>query len=646
MAAQLFYLPFPTAFNSNGLAVPGAKLEFYLSGTSTPTPSYTTSALTVENAWPVVANGAGRFVSVYLDDALTYRLVIKNAAGSTLDDVDPYTPGTIIGSGPRGLPGSGNVIGFTPEDFGAVGDGATNDTDAFIALSDAINDAGSCVVDLTPGATYLVGKQSLAGTSYNADMGVSSWYLKPHPILFLNNCDGVTIRFNGAKLKCVAGLKFGGFNPTTGVALGSITVDPTKVASPFGWMIYVANSTNVSISGGTIDGNLAHYVAGGQYGDTGWQIACHAIEVNTCRQVTISDMILTDCGTDGLVIASPGLDDASPDSAIAVTRVRSEYNGRNNCSLVGGKGIAFRDCSFNYSGGRGGIISNPSAGFDVEAESALVRKIRFDNCEFSTNYNAGLVADSGDGADIEINTCRFIGSLNVAAWLKKPGIKVYNSIFMGATFQVYGDTDPAQAAHFYECTFTDDTDLSPVGTSYNDGAGNPILQFAAGGNQYFERCTFRSINNSRVPNSDSVTTRYHDCIFDQQTATAGSLVGTFTGNLTNFVSLNIGFGASIFLDDFKRGGTLYRKEVFGQTTWNPPSIAAGASTSTTVSLPGVTVGYQPYLADVNYGSSIHPLISQAYVSATDTVTLVLSNPSSGAIDLGSLTVTYKARRLG
>jgi hypothetical protein len=90
--SQLFSLLGNRAFNSNGYVVPGAQLTFYVSGTTTPAPIYTSSALTTEHANPVVANGAGRFPSIYLDPAVSYRYVLTDEDGASLgEDVDPYT---------------------------------------------------------------------------------------------------------------------------------------------------------------------------------------------------------------------------------------------------------------------------------------------------------------------------------------------------------------------------------------------------------------------------------------------------------------------------------------------------------------------------------------------------------------------------
>lgn len=92
MAAELFTVPFQCVVVS-GLAVPGATITFYDTGTSTKLPIYTTSALTTQQTNPVVANGAGNIPDTYLNTANTYRVVIKNKVGTVLEDIDPYIPG-------------------------------------------------------------------------------------------------------------------------------------------------------------------------------------------------------------------------------------------------------------------------------------------------------------------------------------------------------------------------------------------------------------------------------------------------------------------------------------------------------------------------------------------------------------------------
>lgn len=72
----------------------------------------------------------------------------------------------------------------------------------------------------------------------------------------------------------------------------------------------------------------------------------------------------------------------------------------------------------------------------------------------------------------------------------------------------------------------------------------------------------------------------------------------------------------------------------GQVTWNPASVANGGSTTQTVSVPGV-VANAPGSVRVFAPYSLQGLIAGGYVSANDTVTIVLANNSGGAVDLAS-----------
>ena len=63
MAATLHITP-SRATNSNGLNLDGAKWFFYLTGTTTKEDVFTTSALSVAHANPVVADAAGKVPNI------------------------------------------------------------------------------------------------------------------------------------------------------------------------------------------------------------------------------------------------------------------------------------------------------------------------------------------------------------------------------------------------------------------------------------------------------------------------------------------------------------------------------------------------------------------------------------------------------
>ncbi len=124
-------IPVPTLRAVDALGVPmnGALLQWYLTGTTTPTPVYTSKTLATPLSNPVVSDSAGLFPAMFVDPAITYRAQLKTSGGSVVQDIDPVaapvTPGA--GSIVASMLASGVAIanlGFTP--VNKAGDTATN----------------------------------------------------------------------------------------------------------------------------------------------------------------------------------------------------------------------------------------------------------------------------------------------------------------------------------------------------------------------------------------------------------------------------------------------------------------------------------------------------------------------------------------
>jgi hypothetical protein len=180
LSAVLFYLPFPCAFRSNGAPAPQAKAHFYESGTTTPLAIYTTSDLTTEHPNPVVADAAGRFADIYLDNTKTYRLVINDKNDASLGvDLDPYIPGTAPDAGslqPYADACAASAVATAADRTQTGLDAATTTLNAASALLNATNAAvseGNASDSETTAANYAASAVSslsaillaLAGTS-------------------------------------------------------------------------------------------------------------------------------------------------------------------------------------------------------------------------------------------------------------------------------------------------------------------------------------------------------------------------------------------------------------------------------------------------------------------------------------------------
>ena len=406
-----------------------------------------------------------------------------------------------------------------PEDFGAKGDGVANDTEAFAAMSAHVNRLGGGTIILRQ-ATYLVGLQ--------APTRSASWSFEPSGIMeFHGLTRELTISGNGARLKCAPDLRFGAFDSLSGASL--LRIGPNYAlgerATPYLAMIKVMDChAPLEIADLELDGSLPELRIGGQYGDTGRQIPATGLFLGENHSSeTIRNLHTHHHALDGITI------DGDPER-IARSRfenVVSEFNGRQGASLVGGRGYDFFGCKFN-STGRSTLISAPGAGVDIEAEgSKQNRDLTFTDCEFSSNSGPGMVADSGDSANVTFTRCTFVGTKSWSAWPNKPRFRFDDCVFVGSLAHAYSAPDPVQAAQFHHCAF-DDRARSGDRTVYLGGhAFGSIADLDIGENVLFEGCDFNLTSDAQLP--WSVRAIYRACTMNQTSIRPSYPRGTFAG---------------------------------------------------------------------------------------------------------------------
>jgi len=138
MTGILLHDPVIRAVDANGDPLPGAQLQFYVTGTTTPQAVYSDATLDTPLANPVVADSGGLFAPIFLNPAQTYRAQLLNSAGTLIADMDPINGAQTIANGAvtAAMLASGAAagnLGFTP--LNRAGDTATNLLIANSALS-------------------------------------------------------------------------------------------------------------------------------------------------------------------------------------------------------------------------------------------------------------------------------------------------------------------------------------------------------------------------------------------------------------------------------------------------------------------------------------------------------------------------------
>lgn len=426
---------------------------------------------------------------------------------------------------------AGTVL--TPEQFGARGDGITNDTMAFGALSAEVNRRGGGTIALGRGRTYVLGKQTRGAPLWRG-AGKVAW--GPEPLLELHDLGGsLTIIGNGARLRAEAGLRFGTFDPES----DKPTTRPmpnyhgAEIASPYRALIVVQNCRGpVTIRDVELDGNLPRLRIGGRYGDAGWQLpASGLLLVDNRGPELIENVYSHHHGQDGALI----IGDQSRSARSRFSGYIGRYNGRQGLSVTSGRGYDFEDCEFSHSG-RSALFSPPGAGVDIEAEAGPIRDLSFTRCKFVDNRGVGFLAEAGKVADARMSGCLFIGTTNWSAWPRKPGFVFSDCTFVGSVVNAYPSKDPSLACKFIHCRFTDDPALSPTGEVYI-GKG-PIVDLGVSDNVLFDGCTFRLVGRAALPWSWAAI--YRDCTMSQRSPIAGEARGTYLGytRITGKVDIN------------------------------------------------------------------------------------------------------------
>lgn len=218
----------------------------------------------------------------------------------------------------------------TPEEYGAVGDGVTDDTQA---VQDALNSGKNVLIE----NTYLI----------TADPGVS-WH---HGLSVPSN----TI-IDGHGSIVMAGNAYTNYD-----------------------VLNVYNVSNVIIRNITIVGDRdTHTGLSGEWG--------MGIGVGSSDTVRIENVTMKNCWGDGLYIGKLSDDPVADNKNIKVVNCTITNNRRNNVSIIHGDDILIDGCTITNANGVA-----PQRGIDIEPDSGMsVRGCIITNCFFKSNV-AGAI---------------------------------------------------------------------------------------------------------------------------------------------------------------------------------------------------------------------------------------------------------------
>jgi hypothetical protein len=393
-----------------------------------------------------------------------------------------------------GCDGNGNLAAITPEMYGAVGDGVTDDSAAWRRACAVLSAYGQGTLTLTVGKTYMVGKETVV----NDSLAETRWYEHDPMGWVVGARHGkVTINGNGATVKLNPGMHFGGYDPLTGAAVDKLSGDSAyrDYTSDIGDLLYFEGNLDVEVTNIKLDGNLTSQIWGGKYGDKGYQSRQSGLYFRGNDNVHVHTSVHSSYNAlDGIGVTNDDLDDTSPLQKVRIYNVTAQHNGRQGLSYNCGNHLEIYDSDFSYTGrttvGSPAKLNYPAAGIDLEPMGRYMRAHTtiIENCTMFDNRENGLLLTGAKPAIVRDSTI----------WQSTGGRAVY----------VYGDTsvgDKDEDHFFIRCSI--------YGQLYN----------RLGRRVRFEECSFIQANTAYYgPLASNVAVYNRPAI--ETTSTAGASV--------------------------------------------------------------------------------------------------------------------------
>lgn len=251
-------------------------------------------------------------------------------------------------------------------DFGATGDGVTDDTVAVQAAFDAVSATGGTVV-FEPGKTYMI-----------------NGLYQPIQSIFggVRPKSGTVIQGNSATLRVI---------PNSSIGYCILNIDRVS---------------NIVVNDLNIIGDVGSH--GGSTGEFG-----HGIILAGTSNIVLNNLFVTLCWGDGLLVVDfVGL---VGNTDVDINNCEFVDCRRQGVSILNMTNATFTGCTFRNIGGT--AATSPASGVDIEPDyaGAAVSNVAFIGCTFKNNTNGhGLLVGSIGSANLVENIkligCNFSGN--------------------------------------------------------------------------------------------------------------------------------------------------------------------------------------------------------------------------------------------
>lgn len=637
MTTSLYYNPFVPAYSNIGVPIAEAYLYFYYTSTSTLAPIFSDASGTVPLTNPVQANLAGKYPPIYMQDGVTYRVHQTDKTGATIgDDVDPYYPGTVVAAGDPAVRPDLDLLSLATVAALRLAPYATLTTNrlAFIEGYYAVNDGGGGFFRWDGLSSAADDAALVINPTGNA--GAGRW-------LRLINTTYYDIRWFGAKNEA-------GFDNRAAIQaaidtacfnlIGKEGDDPSLLYDE-------TKQSRVFVPPGTWDVRTTHPTH-----------TTAMLWIYKCIEFFGAGM--TSSWLNAVSATRKNLIEVSPsDKAIWGGSVRQ-------LGVFGAGGGAYCD----------GV--RVTAGLPYGVTNHLVSQVYAKSCYYGI-------------AHVSIASTQVFKCTIDLCMSEKP-IANFGHAYHGES-ALYCTWSNNQGYPRLESPSANDGTYS----FYLQGAGNTIQSNSCAGPVYIDNnyggpidglqiegvkenlCTSNSFAALKVVNYTTMSNivlidsngigATNGAIYGLQTFGSGSITGLRIASTTAFgvpqypISIASSHKTSISsmtTDAFGSGNKLetYMAAQLGgevklcnisntitdfNNTWfktfDPPSVAAAGTTTTTVTCNGATLGLP---VSASFSLDLQGITVTAYVSAANTVTVRFSNPTGGAIDLASGTLTVTA----